>query len=249
MKSIFAACLATTALACAQPANSVELMVITGGSMAGVFAELVPQFERGSGHKVTVVYGALPQLIKRTVAGEPFDVGIVPPQVYKDAGAAAKFASGPTPHVGRVGYGVAVRAGTPKPDISTPEAFKRSLLKAQSVALIPDSAAGAYVMKVFDRLGIGEQMRSKTKAQTKAEQIAQAVATGDAEPGVFVVTVFAVPGVEIAGPFPAELQDELVWDGVAAADTKQEDAARAFIKYLTTPEAAGVFKAKGMTPG
>ena len=92
-------------------------------------------------------------------------------------------------------------------------------------------------------------MRSKTKAQTKAEQIAQAVATGDAEPGVFVVTVFAVPGVEIAGPFPAELQDELVWDGVAAADTKQEDAARAFIKYLTTPEAAGVFKAKGMTPG
>ncbi len=229
--------------------QAAELKVITGGSMGGTFAELVPQFEAASGHKLTVFFAALPQLIKRTAAGEAFDVGIVPAQVYKDAGAAAKFAPGPKPTIGRVGYGVAVRAGAPKPDIGTPEAFKQAMLKAKSVAFIPASAGGAYVMKVFDRLGIGEAMKAKTKAVAKAGEIAQAVAKGDAELGVFVVTVFAAPGVDIAGPFPAELQDELVWDGALAADSKQADAAKAFIDFLRTPDAAKVLKAKGMTPG
>ena len=146
-------------------------------------------------------------------------------------------------------YGVAVRAGSAKPDLGTTEAFKQAMLKAKSVAFIPDSAAGAYILKVFDRLGIGEAMKAKTKAVAKAAEIAQALVKGDAELGVFVVTVFAVPGVEVAGPFPAELQDELVWDGTLSADTKQAEAGKAFIEFLRKPESAAVLKAKGMTPG
>jgi molybdate transport system substrate-binding protein len=248
MKSIFAGCLVAAALA-AQPAQAAELKVMTGGSMTGAFAELVPQFERASGHKLKVFYGGVPQMIKRTVAGEPFDVGIVPRQVLKDAGAGAKFAPGPTVRIGSVGYGIAVRAGAPKPDIGTAEALKQTLLKAQSVAFFPDSAAGAYVMKVFDRLGIGEAMKAKTKAQPDAGQIVQAVAKGDAELGIFLINVFAAPGVDIAGPFPADLQDELIFEGALAADTKQADAAKAFVEFLRKPEAMAVFKSKGMSPG
>jgi molybdate transport system substrate-binding protein len=243
------ACVLIAGIAVAQAAHSAEIKVVTGGSMGGVFAELVPQFERTSGHKVTVFYGTLPQIIQRAAAGEPFDVGIVPAQVYKSAAAAPKFASGPAPHIGRVGYAVAVRVGDPKPDLTTTDAFKRSMLQAKSVVFIPGSGAGAYILKVFDRLGIGDAMKTKTKTVAKAGEIAQAVASGDAELGVFVVTVFAAPGVEIAGPFPAELNDELVWDGVLAADPKEADAAKAFVEFLASPAAAAVLKAKGMTPG
>ena len=188
-------------------------------------------------------------MIKQATSGAPFDVAVVPVDVYKDAAARAKFASGPTIDIARVGYGVAVRAGAPKPDVSTPEALKATLLKAQSITTLPESAAGAYVLKVFERLGIGEAMKAKTKPQTSTGEIAKAVAKGEAELGVFLINVLMAPGVELAGPFPADLQQELVFTAAVAADSKQADAAKAFIDYLKTPEAAAVIKAKGMTPG
>ena len=237
------------ALSPAAGAKAAELKVLAGGSLTASLKELAPKFEAASGHRLTIHFDSTPNLIKLATSGAPFDLGVVPVDVFKDAAARAKFASGPTVDIARVGFGVAVRAGAPKPDIGTPEALKAALLKAQSIATLPESAAGAYVLKVFDRLGIAEAMKAKTKVQTSTGAIPQAVAKGEAELGVFLTNVLIAPGVELAGPFPAGLQQDLVFAGAVAADSPQADAAKAFLDYLRTPEAAAVFKAKGVTPG
>ena len=226
-------------------ARAAELKVLAGGATTAIMGELVPQFERSTGHKLTVQFAGTPELIKLATS-TPFDLGFVPVDVMKDAAARAKF--GPTSDIARVGFGVAIRVGAPKPDVSTSDALKATLLKAQSVTLYPESAAGAYVLKTFERLGIGEAMKAKLKPQPPGK-IAAAVATGDAELGVFLTNVLIAPGVELAGPFPADLQQDLVFVGAIPADSKEADAATAFVAYLKTPEAAAVIKAKGMTPG
>jgi len=229
--------------------QAAELKVMAGGSMTVSLNELGPQFERATGHKVAIHFAATPDLIKEATSGTPFDLGVVPVDVMKDAAARSHFASGPTIDIARVGYGVAFRAGAPKPDVSTPDALKQALIKAQSITFIPGSAAGAYVLQVFERLGIGDAMKAKTKPQTVTGAIAQAVAKGDAELGVFLTNVLIAPGVELAGPFPGDLQQDLVFVGAVAADSKDAAAAKAFLDYLKTPEAVSVFKAKGVTAG
>lgn len=229
--------------------QAAELKVLAGGSMTGPLGQLGPLFERASGHKLVIQFGSTPQLIKQVTSGAPFDLGVVPAEVFKDAAARERFAPGPTTDIARVGYGVAVRAGAPKPDISSPDALKQTLLKAQSIAMLPESAAGAYVLTVYVRLGIADAMKAKTKVQATPTQIPQAVANGDAELGVFLINVMIAPGVELAGPFPAALQQELVFSAAVATDTKEAEAAKAFINYLKTPAASSVIKAKGMNPG
>lgn len=229
--------------------HAAELKVLAGGSLTSVLNELGPQFERASGHKLVIRFGSTPNLIKQATSGDPFDLGVVPVDVFKDAAARARFAPGPTIDIAHVGYGVAVRAGAPKPDVSTPDALKKTLLDAKSITFLPASAAGAYILKVFERLGIGEAMRTRTVAQTVPAQIAQTVAKGDAELGIFVINVLTAPGVELAGPFPAELQQELVFAAAIAADTKEAAAAMAFIDYLTSPDAAAIIRANGLNPG
>jgi molybdate transport system substrate-binding protein len=126
---------------------------------------------------------------------------------------------------------------------------KLDMTFAQSITFIPASAAGAYVIKVFERLGIADAMKPKTKAQTVPAKIPEAVANGEAELGVFLTNVMIAPGVELAGPFPGDLQQELVFVGAVAADSKDATAAKAFLDYLKSPEAVALFRAKGVTPG
>ncbi|HEY3792503.1 MAG TPA: molybdate ABC transporter substrate-binding protein [Bradyrhizobium sp.] len=236
-------------LAMTPDARAAELKVIAGGSMTGPLNQIAPQFESATGHKLTIHFDSTPNLIKQATSGEPLDLAVVPVDVFKDAAARARFASGPTIDIARVGYGVIVRAGAAKPDIGTPDALKKALLDAPSIAFVPTSAAGAYVLKVFDRLGIGEAMKARTKPQQLPDQIARAVAKGEAELGVFLVNTLIAPGVDLVGTFPAELQQELVFTAAVTADSKQPEAAKAFIDYLTSPTAAAIIKAKGMTPG
>ncbi len=230
--------------ACGQ---SAELKVLAGGAMTASLKDLGPKFEAATGHKLSVQSAGTPELIKLATS-EPFDLGVVPVDVFKNADAKAKFAAGPTVDIARVGYGIAIKAGAAKPDMSTPEAMKQALLKAQSVTLFPESAAGAFVLKTFERLGIAEEMKAKTKP-LPIGKLAEAVAKGDAEFAVFLTNVLIAPGVELAGQFPGDLQNDLVFTSAVAADSKQAAAAKAFIDYLKTPEAMAVIKAKGMKAG
>jgi molybdate transport system substrate-binding protein len=229
--------------------HAAELKILVGGAMTDIFKELAPQFERASGHKLTIFFGTTPNLIKEATSGQPFDAGVVPVDVMKNASARERFAAGSTTDIARVGFGVIVRNGAAKPNMDTPEAFKEAMLKAQSIAFIPESAAGAHILRVFDRLGISEAMKAKTKTQTAPAQIAQAVAKGDAELGLFLVNVLIAPGVELAASFPGELQQDLVFTSAISANTKEAGAAKALIDYLQTPAAAATIKAKGMKPG
>jgi molybdate transport system substrate-binding protein len=226
-----------------------ELKLIAGGSLAGLFNELGPQFEKASGHTLSIHFDSTPNIIARVNSGAAFDVAVVPVDVFNDAAAKGRFAPGPTIDIARVGYGVIVRTGAPKPDISTPDAFKKALLDAKSIASVPASAAGAYIAKVYERLGIGEDMKAKTMVQSGPTAIAPAVAKGEAELGIFLTNVFNTAGVELVGPFPADLQQELLFASAIAADARERDAAKALIDYLKTPAAIAAIKAAGMTPG
>jgi molybdate transport system substrate-binding protein len=237
------------ALSMMTTAQASELKLIAGGSLAGLFRELGPQFENATGHTLAIHFDSTPNIIARINSGTAFDVAVVPVDVFKDAAANGHFAAGPTIDIARVGYGVIVCAGAPKPDISTPDRFKKALLDATSVASVPASAAGAYIAKVYDRLGIGEDMKAKTRVQSGPTAIAPAVATGEAELGIFLASVLIVPGVELVGPFPADLQQELRFTSAIAADTKEREAAKALIDYLKTPAAVAAIKAAGMNPG
>jgi molybdate transport system substrate-binding protein len=237
------------ALASVSIVQAAELQVIAGGGIAAPLNEIASLFERASGHKIVIRYGTTPELIKMATSGVQFDLGVVPEDVWKDAAARAQVAPGPTPDVARVGIGVAVRTGAPKPDISTPEALKQTLLKAQSIASIPASATGSQLASIYGRLGISDEMKAKTKAQPAPKQIVEAVANGEAELAVFLLNVLIDPRLDIVGPFPAEVQREVVYAVGVAANSKEPEAAKSFVAYMMSPPAIAVIKAKGMNPG
>ena len=146
----------------------------------------------------------------------------------------------------RVGLGVAVRSGAQKPEIGTPDALKTTLLKAQSIASIPESATGYSIAKVFDRLGITEPMKAKMRAQPNPAQV---VAKGEVELGIFLINVLTAPGLEVVGPFPAELQQNVVFTAAVGSETKEATAAKDLIEYLKGPAAVAIIKSKSMNPG
>ena len=246
----FAASLLGLALAVAPlaGARAAELQVLAGGGMTAM-KDLAQQFETATGHTLVIRAGTTPDLIKLATTGGPFDVAVVPREVFRDDAAKAKFVPGTTIDIGRVGLGVAVRAGAPKPDIATPEALKAALTKAQSIATIPASAAGAQVLKLFERLGLAETLKAKTKAQAGPADLVKAMAAGEAELGIFLINVLTAPGLDVVGPVPAEFNQEIVYTAAIAADAKQAEAAKAFIAFLQTPAAQTTIRAKGMIPG
>lgn len=240
---------ALCALGLAHQALAAELTVFCPGAVRATVTALARDFERATGHTIKLEYGTAGAVQKRVAAGEPFDVAITTSAAIDDLVKQARIMAGSKRDVGSVGVGVAVRTGATKPDISSPAAFRQAMLNARSV-MYADPAkggqSGIHTAQVFEKLGIADQMRSKTALRPGAPEGLAEVAKGDIEIGLGQVSeIVAAPGVTLVGPYPGELQNTLVFSAGVAAGTRAPDAAQAYVGALVTPDARARFKAAG----
>jgi molybdate transport system substrate-binding protein len=237
------------AIGSARGAAAVEIKVLTAGAFKQVLLALVPEFEKQTGHKVTIDNATVGALTKRIAGGEAFDIAVLTPKAVDELTAKGKFAAGSRQSLARVGVGVVVKDGTPKPDISSVDAFKKSLLAAKSVAYIDPAAGGSsgiYVSGLLDRLGIAGEVKPKAKL-IHGGAVAEHIAKGEAEVGIHQISeILPVKGVTLVGPLPADIQNYTVYAVGVGANAKQAEAAKALIKALSGPAAAAVLKSKGM---
>ena len=233
----------------AQSAAAAEIKVLTTGAFKQVVVALVPEFEKATGHKVVLDNGTVGQLQKRVDDGETFDVLVLSPKGIEDYIKSGKIVAGSNVNLAKVGVGVMVKEGAPKPDISSVEAFKQALLKAKSVGYIDPASGGSsgiYVANLLDRLGIAEQIKPKAKQQ-QGGHVSDLVKAGEAEIGIHQNSeIVGQAGVTLVGPLPREIQNYTTYAAGVSSAAKQAEAAKAFIKVLTGPSAAAVLKAKGM---
>jgi molybdate transport system substrate-binding protein len=234
----------------AAPADAAEIKLLVSNALKSTMEELAPQFEKASGHKLSQTFGAAAEIKASIEKGAAVDVAILTTAVTDDLIKEGKLTAAGRADIARSGAGVAGRKGAPKPDISTPDAFKRALVDAKSIAYVEAGATAPYIKSLFERLGIAEQVKSKLKPQPTSNPAAKAVANGEAELGITQISeILPYAGAELVGPLPAELQLYTVYPAAVAAETKEPDAARALIKFLTAPAAIAVLKAKGLSPG
>jgi molybdate transport system substrate-binding protein len=235
----------------AAPSGAAELKVLTAGAFKEILLALVPGFERATGHKVVLDNATAGVLTKRIESGEAFDLAVLGPSAIDELIAKGKIAAGTRVVLARVGIGVVVKAGAPKPDIATVDDFKAALLTAKSVAYIDPAAGGSsgiYVAKLLQQLGIADTVNAKAKL-IQGGAVATHVADGEAALGLHQISeILPIPGVTLVGPLPAAIQNYTVYAAGIAAAAQQPAAARALIDRLAGPEAAAVLQAKGMEP-
>jgi molybdate transport system substrate-binding protein len=241
------------ALLWAGAAWSAEVKVMISGGLTAAYKELVPQFEHATENKVVTVsgpsMGTTPNAIPvRLARGEPADVLIMVGYALGDLIKQGKVEASSRVDIARSPIGMVVRAGAPRPDITTVEAFKRTLLAAKSVAY-SDSASGVYVgTEMFEKLGILDQMKPKSR-MIPADPVAGVVARGEVELGFQQISeLLPVPGVDLVGPLPAEVQRITVFSAGIVAGAKEPDAGRALIKFLASTAAAPVIAKSGLDP-
>jgi molybdate transport system substrate-binding protein len=228
--------------------QAAEITVLTSQGVVSAVRDLAPAFERASGHRVVVSFEAGPSLMNKIDSNAPADLVTHYPRAIDDLIKTGKVLAGSRVDFARGGIGLAVRAGAPKPDIGSVEAFRRSMLAAKSVAYSKTGASGLYVAKLMERLGIAEQMAGKTQL-VDGVPVAEVVAKGEAELGLQQINVILpVAGIEYAGPLPSELQDYVEFAAGVLAVSKEPEVARALVKFMSAPEAASLIRRSGMEP-
>jgi molybdate transport system substrate-binding protein len=242
-------CLAVIGLLGVAPINAAELKVLAAEVVEPAVKELAAQFEKTSGHTFKIEYGFGVEQNKRIQDGEQVDVVIGPNGQVRSAPTQAKLMPDSTRPLLRIGQGVAVKKNAAKPDVSSPEAFKAALVKARSVAFVPTGQSGIATLKIFETLGIAEDMKAKTKA-VKVEDIVSTVAKGEAELALFLNNyLVGNPQVDYVGPYPGDLQSYIVFSAGVGGKASNAEAAQGFVKFLSSPAAAPLIKAHGMEPG
>jgi molybdate transport system substrate-binding protein len=239
---------AATNVAAAEP---VEVTVLTSVAMTSALDELAPQFERLTGNKLKIGYSLISEIKKRVIAGETADIIMLSRPAMDDLAKQDKFVSGSIADVAGTPVALAVKAGAPKPDISSPEALKNALLAAKSIVYADPAkggASGVYFAKVVDQLGLTEQLKAKTILVPGA-QAADVVAKGEAEIGVGQASeIVPVAGAQLLGPLPGDLASTTLFTAAIGTGSKQAEAAKLLIQFLKGPAAAAVFKSKGFQP-
>lgn len=230
------------------PLHAAEIVVLSGNGARFAVAELASRFERESGHRVVVQFYVNPEVKRRIDRGEAFDVAVLNPPVLDSLIESKKIIGATRSVLGRAGIGVGIREGAPRPDLSTVDAFKRTLLSANSIAYPGEGASGKYFVSVVERLGIMAEMKPKLRPMP-AEYNVEAVAKGEYDMVVVVASrISGVRGVTLAGGIPRELQTWIGFTAGVGAAARHPDAARALVRYLTSPAAEPVLRQAGIEP-
>jgi len=244
-------CSLLLAVGAAIAAHGAELKVMSTVALTPTLEELTPKYENSSGNRLTIVYSTIAELKKRIEAGETADVMILSRPALEDLQTKGQVSPGSIANVGSSYVAIGIRAGAPKPDISTAEKLKEALLATKSISYADPAkggASGVYFAKVIDRLGIADQMKSKTVLVPGA-QAGELVAKGEVEMGVAQASeIAAVPGAQVVGPLPGDLNSAIIFAVGIGSASKDPGAAKSLIELLTGPTGAAVLKSKGMDP-
>jgi len=246
------ACLAVAlaaALVVAAPrtATADEIRVFTARALATVLVEIGSEFERATGHRLTVVSDLPTGFLRRLQAGERFDLLISGSDPVDEWIREGRLVANTRTDIARSGIGVQVRAGSRKPDISTVAAFTRAVLDAKSIAYLK-VGSGIYLDGLFERLGIRDALKAKT-TRPDTDIVSELVAKGEIELGMTVITqILTTPGVELVGPLPHEVQSHVTFAAAVGAGSTVKGAASELITFLKSPRAMAVMKVQGMEP-
>jgi molybdate transport system substrate-binding protein len=230
-------------------ASAAELKVYSTIGVKSVIEELAPKFEKATGNKLNISWGLISSFTKKAQDGDVPDVLIVSRGAIDSLTKDGKIAAGSGVALGSSIFAVGVKQGAPKPDISTVDAFKKTLLAARAIGYTDPAAGGAsgvYFAKVIDKLGIAVEIKPKSKFPPPAGFVGELLVKGDVDLAIqSKPELTTTPGVEVVGPFPGDLANTAVFGAGVGAAAKDAAAANAFVRYLTSPEAQAVFKAKG----
>lgn len=234
---------------CAAVAQAAEIKILTAGAFKPVVLAVVPDFEKRTGHKVSIENDTAGGLAKRIAGGEAFDVAVLSPAALAPLAKSGKFVENSVQNLAKVGVGIAVKRGAPLPDISTVAAFRDALLNARAVAYIDPAAGGSsgiYFSQLLDRLGIADKVKPKA-VLVPGGLVAEKLVTGEADLAVHQVSeILAVSGATLVGQIPAEVQNYTVYAGGVGANARDAAAAKALLAAFQTPEALALMKQKGM---
>jgi molybdate transport system substrate-binding protein len=229
-------------------AQAAEITVVSSTAMTEFLEAAIPLFEQKTGNKVKANFLSSAILPGKVKDGVQADLVVTTPPIYDDLVKAGKLVAGSRADFIKSSAGVAVRAGAPKPDVSTPEAFKAALLAAKSVG-ISKGPSGQYMVTLLDRLGIADAIKPKAVFTEAGQRVGTVIASGKAEIGVQQITeLLASPGIDYIGPLPPALQTTIVYTTAASSNAKEKDAAAAFAKFLNSEAVLPIAKKMGLDP-